>query len=168
MRRVILICVVCSSFGCSLFSDGPDFTCEDLVVTGEDGPEVQEIRGNPSGQWDVIGLDNVEIPENHCEPGTECEVGYDEFRVYAAYPNPIKEGNTSILVFINPVSTNVKITIEDHKGENRETILDWRLPAGQHSVNTVLQGKDSGCYKAEYYFGDGDDRNAYGLILVEE
>ena len=159
----VLLLLITNS--CSLFSNDDGISCKNLVVTPENGPVTIEKRGDPTGQWIVTGIENPEIEERECNSGEECEVLIAEYNVKAAYPNPMEVGTSTNLIFSIPETTRVNIKIVG--ASYMEVPLNRVLPIGTHSLTIGFENGQEGCYKVEYFFGDSERANAYGMILVE-
>lgn len=166
MRKLTLLLFILS-INCSLFKDEQNLSCEDLVITSEESPEIIQVKGDPSGQWVVSGIENPEETGSNCEEGQECEVGIAEYRVRAAYPNPIDAGTSTTLSFDFPEENNLKIVLQNEDGSFQEVITDRILPTGSYSQTVGFESRSAGCYRIDFYFGNSEVSNAYGLILTE-
>lgn len=85
------------------------------------------------------GADLVTSVVDRLEPATP--VGYD---LCQNYPNPFNPSTT--IRFSLPVAENVAVRVFDTTGQEVETLLDGRLPAGIHEIHWVPTGISSGIY----------------------
>jgi photosystem II stability/assembly factor-like uncharacterized protein len=85
------------------------------------------------------------------------------FSLEQNYPNPFNPSTT--LKFTLPKQESIKITIHNTLGEELETLLNKKMPAGSHEIEFNAQNISSGIYF--YHIQAGEFQDVKKMILLK-
>ena len=111
------------------------------------GGDVDEWTSN--GVFTISGLTEVQTPE--------------EFGLDSAYPNPFNPVTT--LSFKLPMDSQVSIQVYNVQGRLIETLVDYNMQSGYHSITWNADQHSSGMYFVKMI--SGDHISTQKLLLVK-
>ena len=105
---------------------------------------------------DVSGHDNILYGMNGCITAVR-EKGYSpslptDFTMLQNYPNPFN--GSTIIRFVLPKSSEVRLTIFNHLGQRVETLMDGERSGGEYEVEWIPEHIPSGIYYCQFKTGD--------------
>jgi len=143
------------------YGDRDDYQIDRAICTDDGGfallsntwfnnGDIFLIKTNDSGL-----VSNIEIESRDNTPFA--------FNLYQNHPNPFNPSTT--IKFDLPKPENVKIMIYNTLGQEVETLLHQRTPAGHHEVEFNAKSLSSGLYY--YYIQAGEFKMVKKMILLK-